>query len=160
MTKIEASADLQVGYYVKITGDHIAEILEVPQASFAGNIGQITEEHLPGPVWIVQFSHIGGEYSFSSNELEFVTRPLSLIGREIISLWRTKKPSSSTLAYAGPYVEAICMMDKPSDSYGLESGDMIIAYLLNNLRNWRGDDARRIKAELNRALDAYRDGWR
>ncbi|UVT31752.1 hypothetical protein SEA_PATOS_59 [Gordonia phage Patos] len=152
--------EFQIGDYVRISKDHIAEILAVPQASHAGHVGQITELHMPGPVPIVQFSHIGGEYIFSPDELQFIARPLYEVARDIVACWKKKRPSQATIAYAGPYVEAIAGMRKPSDSYGLESGDMIIAYLLNNLRNWRGEDARRIKAELNRALDAYRDGWR
>ena len=34
------------------------------------------------------------------------------------------------------------------DSYGYDDGKGIVLYFLSNATSWRGDDARRIKAEL------------
>jgi hypothetical protein len=39
-----------------------------------------------------------------------------------------------------------------SDSYGMDSADSIVRYFLVNAKTWRGDDARRIKAELKGML--------
>jgi hypothetical protein len=39
-------------------------------------------------------------------------------------------------------------MDKPTDRYGMDSGKSIILYFLANASTWRGDTAKRVKAEL------------
>ena len=41
------------------------------------------------------------------------------------------------------------------DRYGLEWGDMIVAYALNNLTPWRGEVAREVKAQLRQHLEIY-----
>ena len=38
------------------------------------------------------------------------------------------------------------------DTYGYDSADMIVRYFLGNARNWRGAEAREIKAELKSML--------
>lgn len=84
-----------------------------------------------------------------------VTRPLNKIAAEIITLWRTKPPSQNTVRFSAPYIQAMLDIRTCKDMYGLEYGDMIVAYALNNMGQWRGDDARRIKAELNRHLEVF-----
>jgi hypothetical protein len=42
-----------------------------------------------------------------------------------------------------------------ADMYGAEYGDMVVATALDNLSHWRGEDARRIKAELNAHLKEH-----
>jgi hypothetical protein len=75
-------------------------------------------------------------------------RPLHEIAREIRADF---KPM-----YFGavPYVDAMGSMDKITDNYGADSGHSIVAYALSNLKTWRGDKAREIKAELNKMLKA------
>lgn len=53
---------------------------------------------------------------------------------------------------AEPYVEAMLYLDKVTDYYGLDSGDMILRYALSNLSSWRGETARRVKAEMREML--------
>ena len=48
-------------------------------------------------------------------------------------------------------------MNRVEDMYGLEYGDMVIAYFLANVTNWRGPDARRIKAELKQAIKDFNE---
>lgn len=49
---------------------------------------------------------------------------------------------------ARPYIEAMSTMDSPDDNFGLDPGKEIVLYFLANAGTWRGDVARRIKAEL------------
>jgi hypothetical protein len=49
---------------------------------------------------------------------------------------------------AVPYIEAMRTLDTPQDRYLHEEGEGIIRRFLVNASRWRGDDARRIKAEL------------
>ena len=46
-----------------------------------------------------------------------------------------------------PYLRAIVYND-----YGLEDPVMCVLYALNNLHNWRGPIARKVKQELNEAI--------
>tara|TARA_B000000565_G_scaffold59967_1_gene39737 strand:- start:116 stop:256 length:141 start_codon:yes stop_codon:yes gene_type:complete len=43
-------------------------------------------------------------------------------------------------------------LDSVSDSYGLDSGQSVVAYFLANAGTWRGDRARALKAELKAML--------
>jgi hypothetical protein len=49
---------------------------------------------------------------------------------------------------AKPYLGAMFYLSTIKDSYGLESSKSIILYFLSNATSWRGDTARRVKAEL------------
>lgn len=70
------------------------------------------------------------------------TRPLYEIAREIRKTW------PKVYFGAVPYLEAMGTLDKVTDNYGMDSGKSIVNYFLANASGWRGDDARRIKAEL------------
>lgn len=54
--------------------------------------------------------------------------------------------------YAKPYVEALYSLNTTKDNYGYDSGDSIVLYALSNLTNWRGDEAREVKALLKKHL--------
>lgn len=73
-------------------------------------------------------------------------RPLYVIAREIYRLWKPMSP------YAKPYLEAMLSLDSVDDNYGMDSGDSIVRYFLGNASSWKGEDARRIKAELNKMI--------
>jgi hypothetical protein len=71
------------------------------------------------------------------------TRSLSTIAREIRKEWGAK------VNYAAkPYLEAMSSLDKVSDNYGYDDGKSIVLYFLSNASTFRGDAAKRIKAEL------------
>ena len=70
------------------------------------------------------------------------TRPLSTIAREIRSTW------PKVYFGAVPYLQAMAQLGSVDDKYGLDDARSIVNYFLANAGTWRGDDARRIKAEL------------
>ncbi|BBX09476.1 hypothetical protein [Mycolicibacterium aichiense] len=70
------------------------------------------------------------------------TRPLNEIAIEISRVW--KKPYFG----AAPYIEAMKSLRGVGDSYGFDDARSIVLYFLSNAGTWRGEDARRIKAEL------------
>jgi hypothetical protein len=74
-------------------------------------------------------------------------RPLYVIAQEIRKDW---KATAKNGIYFGavPYLDAMASLDKPSDNYGMDSGKSIILYFLSNATTWRGDTAKRVKAEL------------
>ena len=69
-------------------------------------------------------------------------RSLFLIAREIARDW--KKPYFGAV----PYIQAMMTMDSPNDNYGYDPGHEIVLYFLANANTWRGEVARRVKAEL------------
>lgn len=69
-------------------------------------------------------------------------RAISDIAYEIRRTWPKVSP------HAEPYLVAMFSLDKITDAYGCDDGKSIVLYFLANATSWRGDDARRIKAEL------------
>lgn len=69
-------------------------------------------------------------------------RPLHEIAGEIRRDWKK--------VYFGavPYLEALECMVSPNANFGADSGREIVLYFLSNATSWRGETARRIKAEL------------
>jgi hypothetical protein len=75
-----------------------------------------------------------------------MSRPLHVIAEEIRSTW------PKMYFGAVPYFEAMLSLDKISDNYYFDSAEEIVIYFLANANTWRGEDARRIKAELKGML--------
>jgi len=71
------------------------------------------------------------------------TRPLYEIAREIRKDWGAKVNFA-----AKPYLDAMATLNTIDDNYGWDSGKMIVLYFLSNASTWRGETAKRIKAEL------------
>jgi len=71
-----------------------------------------------------------------------MARPLYEIAREIRKDWKNVSP------YAAPYLNAMSCLDSINDNYVFDSGRSIVAYFLANAGSWRGETAKRIKAEL------------
>lgn len=74
-------------------------------------------------------------------------RSLGVIAGEIRRDW---KPMN---AAARPYVDAMVNLRSVDEMYYQDSGRSIVRYFLANAETWRGEVARRIKAELHRLLD-------
>lgn len=69
-------------------------------------------------------------------------RPLYTIAREIRADWKKVSP------YAAPYLQAMSCLNSVDDNYIMDSGRSIVSYFLANAGSWRGETAKRIKAEL------------
>jgi hypothetical protein len=74
-------------------------------------------------------------------------RTLSEIAREIRKDWGAKVNFA-----AKPYLEAMLSLDTIQDKYGYDAGDSIVRYFLVNANTWRGETAKRVKAELKAML--------
>ena len=75
-----------------------------------------------------------------------MNRTLSEIAKDILQHW--KNPYFG----AKPYIQAMLLINSadPKAHYLAESADGIVAYFLANATTFRGEDARRIKAELKK----------
>lgn len=76
------------------------------------------------------------------------TRPLYEIANEIVNDWGSKH------VYFGakPYLRAMQTLDKITGTYGQDSAKDVVIYFLSNAKTWRGETARRVKAELKAML--------
>lgn len=73
-------------------------------------------------------------------------RPLYEIAREIRRDW-TKVNYA-----AAPYLSAMSELSSINDKYIFDSGRSVVLYFLGNASTWRGETAKRIKAELKAML--------
>lgn len=71
-------------------------------------------------------------------------RPLSAIAREIEGSWK------NVYFGARPYLDAMHSLNSINDNYYCDSAMSVVCYFLGNASSWRGEDARRIKAELKK----------
>lgn len=73
-------------------------------------------------------------------------RPIYAIAAEIRADWKNVSP------YAAPYLQAMFSLQTINDKYILDSARSIVSYFLANAGSWRGETAKRIKAELKEML--------
>jgi hypothetical protein len=73
-------------------------------------------------------------------------RPLYEIAAEIRRDWKK--------VYFGavPYLDAMSTLNSIEDNYFMDSAKSIVIYFLANATTWRGETARRVKAELNKIV--------
>lgn len=71
-------------------------------------------------------------------------RPIYEIAQEIYKEWPTVNVA------AAPYLEAMTTMNQITETFGVESCSDILDHFLVSAATWRGESARRIKAELKK----------
>lgn len=71
-----------------------------------------------------------------------MTRPIYMIARDIRLSW--KKINYA----AAPYLDAMDSINSIDEMYYEDTAKSVVAYFLANAGSFRGEDARRIKAEL------------
>ena len=76
-----------------------------------------------------------------------MARSISVIAREIQKDWGQKMYYG-----ARPYVNAMYSLNSIDDMYGADDARGIVNYFLANASTWRGETAKRVKAELKEML--------
>jgi len=76
-----------------------------------------------------------------------MTRPIYEIAKEIRNDWGDKLS-----LYARPYLNAMFSLSSINDNYYHDTGKSVVAYFLSNASSWRGETAKRVKAELKEML--------
>jgi hypothetical protein len=69
-------------------------------------------------------------------------RSISEIAAEIRKDW--KKPYFGAV----PYLSAMSSLGSINENYGADSAKSVVLYFLSNASTWRGETAKRVKAEL------------
>ncbi len=77
---------------------------------------------------------------------ETTARPIHAIAGEIRRDWKNVNYA------AAPYLQAMTGLSTVSDSYGYDSARSVILYFLSNAGSYRGETAKRLKAELKSLL--------
>jgi len=73
-------------------------------------------------------------------------RSINTIAKEISSDW------NKVYFGAVPYLDAMHSIESINDTYYFDSAKSVVRYFLANAGTWRGDTARRVKAELKAML--------
>jgi hypothetical protein len=73
-------------------------------------------------------------------------RSLNVIASEIRSDWKSVNYG------AKPYLDAMGCLTNVSDNFGMDTGKSIVLYFLSNASTWRGETAKRVKAELKKMV--------
>lgn len=71
-----------------------------------------------------------------------MTRPIYEIAREIRNDW--KRPYFGAV----PYLDAMFALNTIDDTFFDDGARSVVLYFLANANTWKGDTARRVKAEL------------
>jgi hypothetical protein len=69
-------------------------------------------------------------------------RALYEVAAEVRRDW--KKPYFGAV----PYLSAMSSLGHVNENYGMDSGKSVVRYFLANASTWRGETAKRVKAEL------------
>lgn len=77
-------------------------------------------------------------------------RPIMVIATEIEAIW--SKQGKGVNYAAKPYLDAMHRLNPIKDSVGYDDGRDVVLRFLGNATSFRGDDARRLKAELRDIL--------
>lgn len=85
-------------------------------------------------------------------------RPIHEIAREVLQCWIKECGAKyqTKYFYALQQREAMESLVLITDNYHQDSGRGVVASFLVNVNTWRGEDARRIKKELNDLLKQTR----
>ena len=75
-----------------------------------------------------------------------MARKIHEIASEILQDW--KKPYFGAI----PYIQAMLQLNTIHEDYYLDTAKSIVIYFLANAQTWRGETAKRIKAELREML--------
>ena len=86
-----------------------------------------------------------------------MSRPLNRVAAEIDvafkDIKRNQNPTPGYVTHCRPYIDAMLSMKSFRDFYGIDTGDDIGKRFLANAQSWRGDTARRLKAEIKQLLE-------
>jgi hypothetical protein len=77
-------------------------------------------------------------------------RPIYEIASEVRKDW--ERPYFA----ARPYLDAMRQLDGIRDDYGHDSAVSVVSYFLSNANSWKGETARRVKAELRALIKGAR----
>jgi hypothetical protein len=77
----------------------------------------------------------------------------NIMSRKIHEIAKDIRENWNPVNYAAkPYLNAMFSLESVKDSFGYDSARSVILYFLSNASSFKGEDARRLKAELKALL--------
>jgi len=80
--------------------------------------------------------------------MKTTTRPLYQIANEIHKDWKAQAKNGKIPEYALAYLNPMLTLDSINDNYMFDSAKEIVLRFLCSATTWKGETARRVKAEL------------
>lgn len=80
-------------------------------------------------------------------------RAISEIAKDIRADWITQTKDGRVPVYADAYLRPMETLNAITDNYHLDSARSVVLYFLSNAQTYRGEKARRYKAELKAILE-------
>jgi hypothetical protein len=91
--------------------------------------------------------------SMWTEDVEYpMSRPLYVIAKEIRNDWSAQRADHRVPPFADAYLRPMETLNAITDNYHLDTARSIVLYFLSNAGTWKGEVARRIKAELKELL--------
>jgi hypothetical protein len=79
-------------------------------------------------------------------------RPLHEIAREIRKDWSSQRADKRVPVHADAYLRPMETLTAITDNYHMDTARSVVLYFLSNASTWKGETAKRIKAELKDML--------
>ena len=102
--------------------------------------------------WIGLALVIGADLApYTTSKGDTMPRPINHIAGEIAMDWCVDGVSKVNYA-AQPYLDAMFRLQSIDEDYGYDTGRSVVVYFLSNASSYRGETARKLKAELKAML--------
>lgn len=85
-----------------------------------------------------------------TTETATALRPIREIALEITRIWSAQGKGVNYAAR--PYLDALRQLNTCADSFYADTGESCVLYFLSNATTFKGEDAKRLKAELKAHL--------
>lgn len=79
-------------------------------------------------------------------------RPISEVAGDIRRDWSSRTKDGKVPVYADAYLRPMETLTAITDNYYMDSADVVVLYFLSNASTYRGELARKYKAELKAML--------
>ena len=132
------------GEQVTLAGGHPPRHAASSGKVWQDNFGQMYYPHIFGLEWVLESEDKLAEADLMVRNAQLRVRTIREIAREIKKDWKK--------VYFGavPYLDAMMSLERITDKYIMDDAKSIIIYFLANAQTYRGETAKRCKAELKK----------
>ena len=106
-----------------------------------------------GPLYTLTYWSIGLALVIGASLAPYTTSKGDTMPRQINHIAGEIEADWVKVNYAArPYLDAMFRLQSIDDAYGYDTGRSVVAYFLSNASSYRGETARKLKAELKAML--------
>lgn len=144
--------DLTMPQHYDAVAGQVVRVIQLPMSPRPNVMGQchIEDKDTHRFLGMVSTGSLTPFYTPKGGRIMSEPRALSTIAADIRRHWPTP--------YFGavPYLEAMSQLSSIGENYYADSAESVVLYFLSNATTWRGEEARRLKAELKALLPKRR----